>query len=217
MEKKNFSKVYLSIGFIVAFFLWTVLLTVVDVKYIEEQDASIGFATVNIAIKQLIGSYLMLYVITDWLGLVPFFATLVFFVLGIKQLIQRKKIFKVDKDILALGILYVFVFSIYILFEYVVINYRPILINGMKEPSYPSSTTMLVACIMPTTIMQIKKRIKNRIFKNVIVITIFAFIIFMVIGRFLSGVHWFSDIVGGLLFSASVVFAYSYFFDSYKS
>ena len=217
MEKKNFSKVYLSIGFIVAFFLWTVLLTVVDVKYIEEQDASIGFATVNIAIKQLIGSHLMLYVITDWLGLVPIFATLVFFVLGIKQLIQRKKIFKVDKDILALGILYVFVFSIYILFEYVVINYRPILINGMKEASYPSSTTMLVACIMPTTIMQIKKRIKNRIFKNVIVITIITFIIFMVIGRFLSGVHWVSDIVGGLLFSASVVFAYSYFFDSYKS
>ena len=98
--------------------------------------------------------------------------------------------------------------AVYVLFEMFVVNYRPILINGNLEASYPSSTTMLVMCVMPTAIMQFNVRIKNDILKRCVSSAIIAFIVFMVIGRLISGVHWFTDIVGGTLLSTGLVLIY---------
>ena len=208
MKRRKFSKLILSLAFIVAFFLWTLAVCFIDVKPIGPNNSSVGFSKLNGWAKELIGTRLWLYVITDWLGLVPFAVSLAFAALGLVQWIKRKNILKVDFDILMLGVFYVIVFSVYVLFEYLVINCRPILINGYLEASYPSSTTMLVACVMPTAIMQINSRIKCKKIKNLIAIIIMVFIAFMVIGRLISGVHWASDIIGGLLFSIGVDLAY---------
>lgn len=121
---------------------------------------------------------------------------------------QRKNLFKVDFSILTLGGFYIIVMAAYIFFEMFVVNYRPILINGILEASYPSSTTMLVMCVMPTAIMQFNARIKNSGFKKCVNILITTFIAFMVIARLLSGVHWFSDIIGGALLSGGLVMIY---------
>lgn len=152
-----------------------------------------------------------LYTITDWLGLVPICFIMGFGVLGLCEWIKRKKLFKVDYNILVLGGFYIIVMIIYIFFEMFVVNYRPILINGYLEASYPSSTTMLVMCVMPTAIMQLGDRIKNTAFKKWVSCIITAFIVFMVIGRFASGVHWFTDIAGGVLLSSGLVEMYRYF------
>lgn len=146
--------------------------------------------------------------VTDWLGLVPLFVCMGFGILGLVQWIKRKSIRKVDYDILILGGFYIITIAAYLLFESVVINYRPVLIGGILEASYPSSTTMLVMCVMPTAIMQLKSRIKNKAVCNIASVTIIAFIAFMVIGRLISGVHWFTDIVGGALLSAGLVMLY---------
>ena len=98
--------------------------------------------------------------------------------------------------------------AVYVLFEMVVVNYRPVLIGGILESSYPSSTTMLVMCVMPTAIMQFNARIKNDVLKRFIASAIIVFIVFMVIGRLVSGVHWFTDIIGGALFSIGLVLLY---------
>ena len=90
-----------------------------------------------------------------------------------------------------------------------VINYRPVLINGVLEASYPSSTTMLTMCVMPTLAMRFNKRIKNKTAKNIVVFVSVIFALFMVVGRILSGVHWISDIIGGALLSAGLVMLYS--------
>ena len=128
--------------------------------------------------------------------------------LGLVQWIKRKSIRKVDFDILVLGGFYIITIVAYLFFESVVINYRPVLINGYLEASYPSSTTMLVMCVMPTAVMQLGSRTKNKVLRNIIAVTIVAFIAFMVIGRLVSGVHWFTDIVGGALLSAGLVMMY---------
>ena len=151
---------------------------------------------------------MLLYTITDWLGLVPIGFCFGFGVLGLVQWIKRKHISKVDYSILVLGGFYIAVIAVYILFEMVVINYRPVLINGYLEVSYPSSTTMLVMCVMPTAVMQFNKRIKNAVVKGCVDFAIIAFTAFMVIGRFVSGVHWFSDIVGGALISTGLIMLY---------
>jgi undecaprenyl-diphosphatase len=180
----------------------------IDVKNIGPNESSVGFAMLNGFLHSLIGVNFTLYTITDWLGLVPIAVAFCFAILGLVQLIKRKSLLKVDYSILALGIFYIFVIAVYIVFEIVVINYRPTLINGYLEASYPSSTTMLTACVMPTAAMQLHERIKRKSLRRFVIILIIAFTAFMVIGRIISGVHWISDIIGGALFSAGAVLIY---------
>lgn len=197
-----------SMCLLVAFVLWTVAVCFVDVRTIGPQGSTVGFAGINGFVHNLTGVHLSLYNITDWLGLVPIFVCMDFGILGLVQWIKRKSICKVDHDILILGGFYIITIAAYLLFESVVINYRPVLINGYLEASYPSSTTMLVMCVMPTAIMQFNSRIRNKVLRNIVAITIIAFIAFMVIGRLISGVHWFTDIIGGALLSAGLVMLY---------
>ena len=208
MEKKNSRLFWVGVGLLAVFVLWTVLIRFVDVEAIGPRQSSVGFATLNGYIHNLTGVNMSLYIITDWLGLVPIGVAFGFAVLGIVQWIKRKSLLKVDRSILTLGGFYIVVMAVYILFEIVVINYRPTLIGGYLEASYPSSTTMLVMCVMPTAMMQFSKRIKNELFRRCVMFIIIAFIVFMVIGRLVSGVHWITDIIGGALFSTSIVLMY---------
>ena len=63
-------------------------------------------------------------------------------------------------------------------------------------------------CVMPTAIIQLNTRIKNNVLKQCVASAMIAFIVFMVIGRLISGVHWFTDIIGGALFSTGLVLMY---------
>ena len=208
MEKKSRRLFFVGVSLLAAFVLWTVLIRFVDVRAIGPEGLSVGFATLNGFVHELTGVNWFLYTVTDWLGLVPIAVVFGFAILGLVQWIKRKSLFKVDRSILVLGGFYIVVMAVYILFEMVVINYRPILIDGYLEASYPSSTTMLVMCVMPTAMMQLRARIKNKVFSRCVMVAITAFIAFMVIGRLVSGVHWITDIIGGALFSTGVVMIY---------
>ena len=208
MKKKNQKNFCIAICMLIVFVMWTVAIRFVDVQAIGPQESSVGFATINQFVHNLTGVHMSLYTITDWLGLVPLMFVMGFGTLGLIQWIKRKHLLKVDYSILVLGGFYIVVMAAYVLFEMLVVNYRPVLINGYLEASYPSSTTMLVMCVMPTTIMQFNARIKNNVLKRCVTSAITAFIVFMVIGRLLSGVHWFTDIIGGALLSTGLVLMY---------
>ena len=208
MKKKNKKRLVLGASLVVAFALWTVLVRFVDVQAIGPEGSSVGFAALNGFVHELTGVNWLLYTVTDWLGIVPITVALGFAILGLVQLIKRKSLWKLDRSILALGAFYIVVMAAYVFFEIVVINYRPTLIDGFLEASYPSSTTMLVMCVMPTAAMQLKVRIKNTALRRCTVIAIVVFTAFMVIGRLLSGVHWLTDIIGGALFSTGLVMTY---------
>ena len=213
MKKRNLRGFVLGGGLLFAFVLWTVLVKLVDVGSIGPEGSEVGFATVNGFVHRLVGVNWTLYTITDWLGLVPFAVALGFAILGLLQWIKRKNILAVDHSILVLGGFYAVVIAFYLLFEVIAVNYRPVLIDGMLEISYPSSTTMLVACVMPTAIMQLDSRIKIKWLRLVIIFVIVGFAVFMVVGRLASGVHWFSDIIGGALLSTGLVMLYRAFVD----
>ena len=208
--KKDRNMLYGSLAFLAAFVVWTVLVCCVDMQTIGPEGSSVGFAAVNGAFHNLTGVHWTLYTITDWLGLVPIGTALGFAVLGLVQLIQRKALRKVDRSILALGGFYLAVMAFYVLFEKAVVNYRPVLIEGVLEASYPSSTTMLALCVMPTAAMQLKARVRSGLARSVMLGMIAAFTAFLVFGRLLSGVHWLSDIVGGVLLSEGLVCAYAF-------
>ena len=195
---------------IILFVLWTVLILTVDVQIVGESLTAVGFATFNTWFHQFTGVHMWIYTATDWLGLVPVFVCVVFGMIGLVQLIKRKSILKVDFDIIILGVYYVLVIVGYLVFEMFPINYRPILIEGRMEASYPSSTTLLVLGVMPTLISQVKRRMKNKEMQKVISVVTMLFSSLMVLGRLISGVHWFTDIVGSILLSSGL-------FEIYKS
>ena len=205
MKKRQFVR---ALGLLAAFVLWTLAIRLVDVQAIGPRGSSVGFATLNGFFHNLTGVHMQLYTITDWLGLVPVAFGLGFALLGFIQWIRRKHILKVDQSILVLGGFYIITLAAYLLFESYVINYRPVLIEGFLEASYPSSTTLLVLCVMPTAEMQLRRRIKNPALRKAVTVIINAFVAFMVIGRLLSGVHWLTDIIGGILLSAGLVMMY---------
>lgn len=205
LKKKNFIS---AVILLLLFILWTIAVSSIDLKPIGPLESSVGFATLNHFVHNLIGVNFTIYTITDWLGLVPFAVCFGFGVLGLIQLFKRKNVLKVDYDILVLGGFYIVVILAYVLFETVVINYRPVLIEGVLEASYPSSTTMLTLCVMPTAIIQFKNRIKYRALRNIIIFISVLFTLFMVIGRVISGVHWITDIIGGALLSTGLVRLY---------
>ena len=203
--KKSGKQVLLTGGMlVVAFAVWTVLIQVVDVQPMGQNGTKIGFASFNRWFHQVTGVHMPIYIITDWLGLVPIFVCMIFAGVGLVQMVRRRSLFKVDYDIIWLGIYYVLVIFGYLIFEMIPINYRPILIEGIMEASYPSSTTLLVLSVMPTLIFQVKRRLKNVTAKNFIYIVTVIFSAFMVIGRLVSGVHWFTDIVGSVILSAGL-------------
>ena len=204
-EKRNLLK---GAGLIGAFSLWTVLIQWVDVQAVGQNGTKIGFADFNVWFHQLTGVHMTIYTITDWLGLVPIFICLCFGVLGLVQLIKRRSLLRVDPDILLLGAYYVLVIACYLIFEMIPINYRPVLIEGRQEGSYPSSTTLLVLSVMPTLMFQVNRRVSNAMIRKAVAVSVIAFSAFMVIGRLISGVHWATDIIGSVLLSAGLYMLY---------
>lgn len=210
MERKNQKNLCIALSLSALFALWTLAVSLIDVRQIGPLGSSVGFSALNGFVHRLTGVNMTLYAVTDWLGLVPICFILGFAVLGLIQLLRRKSLFKVDYSILVLGGYYILVMTAYLLFEAFAVNYRPVLIDGFLEASYPSSTTMLVLCVMSTAMMQLKERIRNKALKFFAFGLISVFTVFMVAGRLLSGVHWFTDIIGGILLSAGLVMLYYY-------
>ena len=210
MKIQRVQRLRVTIGLFVAFTLWTAAVRLIDVQPIGPNGSVVGFSAWNAAVHDWIGVHWTLYMITDWLGLVPVCFMLGFAILGLIQWVQRKRIFSVDRDIIALGGFYLIVTAVYLFFEQFVVNYRPVLVNGLLEASYPSSTTLLVLTVMPTAMMQLYSRIRNPVFRLGAMLTISVLIAFMIIARFFSGVHWMTDIVGGILLSGSLVMLYAF-------
>ena len=207
----NVNRRYLcaAAGWLTAFALWTAAVSRLDVRQIGPRGSAVGLAALNAWVHRLTGVHMTLYYITDWLGLVPVAVACGFAILGLVQLIRRKSLLRVDRSILLLGGFYIIVLTAYLLFETVVINYRPVLIEGRLEASYPSSTTILVLCVMPAAMLQLRGRVKDGRLRRTIIRAMAAFTVFMVVGRTLSGVHWFSDITGGILLSCGLVALYA--------
>ena len=195
-------------GLLLTFVLWTVLIQCVDVRAAGPRETKVGFAAFNTWFHDRTGVSMPLYTVTDWLGLVPILICAGFGILGLAQWIRRKRLLRVDPDILLLGVYYLLVIFGYLFFEMVPINYRPILIDGYLEASYPSSTTLLVLSVMPTLKFQADRRSGHPAVRKLAAAFAALFSAFMVIGRLVSGVHWATDIIGSVLLSAGLFTLY---------
>ena len=197
---KKFANSYIFASLFVFFSLW---IRIFDVQPVGPEGSNIGFASLNVAVHEFFGMHLFWYKLTQLLGVAAIAVAAVFAVVGFIQFIKRKSLLKVDKKILMLGAIYILVILFYVFFEKVPFNYRPVVLDPAEglEPSYPSTHTMIILTIFGTLISVIGDYIKNP--KLVLVIKIVCLIIMAVtiIGRLICGVHWFTDIAGGVIIS----------------
>lgn len=209
MKKLQKSYMVTAILFLV-FVVYTILVKTVDVQTIniQGQSASIGFATINQNVWNSIGTSEFWYHLTEYIGYATILVMLLFTLLAFWQMVRRKNFFRADFEFLALGGFYVIMLAFYVFFEKVVVNVRPVLEEGSLEASYPSSHTMLVCCVMVTAIWQWKRIFHNQTICLVADTICVVWVAFMVFGRLLSGVHWLTDIIGGVLLSAALVMLY---------
>lgn len=203
--KRNFTITGLLL---LAFMVFTVIVKTLDVKPIGPQQSTIGLGTVNGFLLGLFGESLLWYHITDLLGLIAILVAFCFAVVGLIQLITRRSLKRVDKSLFVLGGFYALIIFFYMIFEIFIINYRPVLMDGILEASYPSSHTMVVYCIMSTAIIQFHILVKNKPARLAFDTCSAVIIIVTVIGRLISGVHWFTDIIGGLLLGTALIMLY---------
>ena len=182
-----------------------------DVQMIGPEETSIGLATINGMIHETTGVQMIWYEITSYLGILSILVGLYFACIGFVQLIRRRSLLKVDAEILSLGCLYVVLAVLYILFELVVINERPIIMPGdvHVEASFPSSHTLLSFVIFGSAMIVIGKYVRNRSLCNLIQVLFGILILIAVFGRLLSGVHWFTDILGSLFLSAALLLLFT--------
>lgn len=206
---KNTLKNFAAAGLLLAAFLiFTVLVQRIDVHSIGPNSSLVGFASMNGWFHALTGVHWTLYVLTDWLELISIGIAFSFGVMGLLQLIRRRSLRKVDASILILGGFYLIVIGMYLLFNVYVVNYRPVLIENVLEASYPSSTTVLVLCVHVTAMIQLRDRMPRSAVRTLMLYLLGAFTVFVVFARLVSGVHWLTDIIGGILLSAALVLLY---------
>lgn len=196
-SKKN---ILISVILILIAIIYTILVKTIDLGSIGPENSVVGFSKINGYVHNLIGVHMNLYKVTQILGLIPLLMAGIYAVIGLIQLIRRK----INKEIILLGVFYIVVLGIYIFFEKFIINYRPVLIDGL-EASYPSSHTVLALCICMSSIMinnKLFKDVKIAKYENIISIILMIVIVF---GRLFSGVHWFTDIIGGIIISIALL------------
>ena len=203
-------KLYLGFALIFIYIVFTISLLFVDRSAVGPLNSMVGYSSINMWFHNLTGVNWVLYNITDWGGIPPILMGILFGVIGLIQLIKRRSIFKVDRELIILGFFYITVFIIYMLFEFVVINRRPVLIEGRLETSYPSSTTFLSITFLLSPFVQVKKYVKNIKKSKIICVLLNFYMLFLVVGRLLSGVHWLSDILGSVFIGYGILKIYEF-------
>ena len=193
---------------LVLFCCLAVMLKTLDVQAIGPEGSKIGLATLNAAYRDAVGTSDTLYKISELLGLLSLAAVAFLGALAGLQLICRKSFKKVDGDLYVLGLLYVLTLVAYVLFEICIINYRPVLVDGVLEAAFPSSHTVLALTVSLSAAEQAWRRIRQKQLRVALPLALLVIGAATAVGRALSGVHWLTDILGGLLLALSLLLFY---------
>ena len=209
MNKQAKFQLILSGVLFALFILLLILVLTVDVRPIAPDGSNVGLSTINEAIADAVGVNDGWKKLTDVLLIVAMIEAVVFAGLGVFQGIKRKSLKEIDYTLIALAITYLTIVFLYIFFELVVINRRPILADGKADPSFPSTHTLVILGILGTGVTEINYLVKNKPIRICAYIISYAVMLLAVVGRLLAGVHWFTDILAGILLSQAIVAAYN--------
>ena len=210
--RKEARQAFVTTGILAAVYvLFTLLVRFVDVRQIGPEGSSVGFAGLNGAVFRLFGGFHQgFYTVSRLLGYLLLLLAVCVALLAVFQLVQKKSLRGVNWD-LKLYILYgVLVLAVYVFTSKVSINSRPVITDAAEglEKSYPSSHTLLAVCVAGALLAQIQLRIREDTLRRILTIAAWVLAGVTVLARLLAGVHWLTDIIGGVLLGLVLVGLY---------
>ena len=204
--KTNKKNIVSALILLAVFVIFTVLIKTVNVAAIGPEGTSVGFAFINETFKNVFPFSETFYKLSEFLGYLALLTCGFFGCVGLAQLIKRKSLKKVDKDIYVLAGFYIVVLACYAIFEKIVINYRPVILDEGLEASYPSSHTILSLCVFASAAYMVERYLKNqKALKTIFGTASIVLAVVTVVFRAFSGVHWFTDIIGGVILSLALL------------
>ena len=210
MEKRDKINLYTTLGVFAAFVVYTIMIMFIDVRAIGPEGSKVGFAAINGLVHNTFGYNGTLDFVTDIIMYLAFLSILAWAVVGLVQLIKRKSLKKVDYRLYVLAIFAVITVAVYILFDHVlIINYRPIILDEGLEGSYPSTHCLLTLAFFGYSIVNLFVMKINKNLAKILSVVIGILCLLMPVLRLLAGVHWTTDIVGGVMLSIALVLAYN--------
>ena len=190
------------------FLVFTLTVLLADVQPVGPLGSDVGFSAVNVMFFELFGTNRTLEFIADLLGIFVIVVGCGFAVFGLYQWITRKSLFKVDPELFACGACYILLGVLYVFFEKVALNYRPILEDGELAASYPSSHTLLILTVMGSAVLMANRYLTSRPALRYSAIALAAAVALAAFFcRMFAGIHWYTDIIGGLLLAATLISA----------
>lgn len=192
---------------LVLFIAFTCLVMLTDVQAIGPQGTEVGFASVNAAVFESLGTNSFLEKATDLLGLVSIGVGFVFAFCALVQLIKRKSMKKIDLEFYVLGVYYLLLGILYVGFEKLALNFRPVLDEGELAASFPSSHTLLIVAVMGSAVLMAERYLKGTKWFLPAAAVAGALALFAIGGRLFSGVHWYTDIMGGVMLALALIAA----------
>jgi len=181
--------------------VFTVLITKVDVSNIGPENSAVGFASINS--KCTFKYNETIYKISECLGYVALLIPVVYAGIGFVQLVKNKSLKKVNRELYILAGFYCVILLTYVLFEKLTLNYRPVILDEGLEASFPSSHTLMSLCFTISAIIANKSMFKDKF--KLINILLLILGVSIVLTRYISGVHWFTDIIGSVLISSTYI------------
>lgn len=209
MKKIN-KNLIIGLMLLLVFVLFTILVKCVDVEAVGPFGSKVGFSHINHDFFEFFGNNSIWNIISDIIFGLSFLIVFCFGMIGFIQLIKRKNLIKVDSNILILGVFYLILALLYFVFEFVAINSRPVLVDGMLKPSYPSTHDMLSLFIIASAEIQLHKYfvVNKKLVLSADIISL-CLLILIVVSRLLSGMHWLTDILGAILIALALLFIYN--------
>jgi undecaprenyl-diphosphatase len=200
---KKFINLYTILGcsFLVLFIILMLLLNV-DKAVIAESGKEVGLSHINNLVSYSYKENIDF--MTDLLMYITFTVVVFEAGLGLYQLIKGKSLFKVDIEIIIFGIALVVMVALWLLFDYVIkINVRP---THEAEGSFPSTHVLITTFLALASHAFICYQYENKFAKYgslLIAVSIIALVLF---GRVASGMHYITDVTGGLFLGLALYF-----------
>ena len=206
---KKYLYLLLPIITLTIFIIWTIIVKTVDLVYIPDVGY-LGLSHFNATVNNFVINFKpgLCHKLSNVLLYLSFASVLPFAIMGLVQLIKGKSLKAVNPSLWIMLLAYVLTVFFYFFFEIVKINYTPDSQAGALKASYPSSHVFLTLSLLGIGAFGYLKftKLSNKI--NILVLAgVGLYMALAVVTRLLSGHHWFSDIIGGLLLAAFVVAA----------
>lgn len=200
-------KKFLTAGIFAALFVClTVALKIFDVDAIGPNFSKIGLSHLNKSVFSFFGTSHLWDKITDVAIIVAIVGAIALLSYLVYRSLARKKI---DRNLYAIGGLYVATGIFYVLFEKIlIINYRPIFENGKLAASYPSTHTLIACVLMWSTAVMLGKYIKTVSTRRILQTVCIILSLLIGYGRIFAGMHWLTDVHGAFLLAGALVFAF---------